>query len=76
MRNQEYNVFLFKIYLPWAATSFTDCTLVPYLINKCYQVIKIKELIGLIKEIVLQIVVVLARLDEEVGLDVGLHLLH
>ena len=32
--------------------------------------------IGLIKQILLQIVVVLARLDEQVGLDVGLHLLH
>ena len=32
--------------------------------------------IGLIKQIFLQIVVVLARLNEEVGLDVRLHLLH
>ena len=31
---------------------------------------------GLIKQFLLQIVVVLARLDEQVGLDVGLHLLH
>ena len=33
---KRIKLFRFKIYLPCAATSFTDCTLVPYLMNSWY----------------------------------------
>ena len=58
--------------MPWAATSFTDCTLVPYLINKNSYV----NCNDGSQKVFLQIIVVLAGLDEQVGLDVRLHLLH